>query len=86
MPVDNLPLWIGLALVVCMGVGYAWRAKKNRTTDQNSKDFQERLTIGVGDPLADDSQGPSFAGPATDDALRGQPSTVRIGSPGRSSR
>ena len=80
MPVDNLPLWIGLALVVCMGVGYAWRAKKNRTTDQNSKDFQERLGMGVGDPLADDSQGPSFVGPATDDALRGQPSTVRIGS------
>lgn len=60
MPIENLLLWIGLALVAVIAVAFLWRLGKNHTSDLNSRDFQERLEEGVGDPLAEVSVEPSF--------------------------
>ena len=72
MPIENLPLWIGLALVAVIAAAFLWRLGKNHSSDLNSRDFQERLEEGVGDPLAEVSVEPSFHGKSEN----GEPGTA----------
>ena len=68
MPVDNLPLWIGAAIVVFIVIGYVWSARRNHSSDASARDFKEKLGEGVGDPLAETPQEPSFKSEAEKDA------------------
>ncbi len=73
MPIENLPLWIGFALAVLIVAGLVWRTLKNRSTDRNALNFREKLEQGVGDPLFEAPQEPSFAEPVEEVAARTEP-------------
>ena len=76
MPVDNLPLWIGAAIVVFIVIGYVWSARRNHSSDASARDFKEKLGEGVGDPLAETPQEPSFKSEAEKDAESDEASEV----------